>query len=103
MNTRSGSVLKIIFSIIYVIGIICVVVFSGMYLQHSTIVPYPDAMLPMMKYEIAAWRLLIGFPFMAASCISIVLAYKLRKVTKMILVSLPAVVCLVMCVSFFII
>jgi hypothetical protein len=52
----------------------------------------------MMKYEIAAWRLIIGLPFMVASSISIVLVYKLKKVTKMILVFLPAAVCLVMCV-----
>ncbi len=102
MNAKAGSALKIIFSVIYAIGIICVVVLSGMYLQHSTIVPNPDAMIPMMKYEIAAWRLIIGLPFMIASCISIVLVYKIRKVTKRMLISLPAVVCLVMCASFFI-
>lgn len=78
------------------------VVFSRMYLQHSTIVPYPDAMLPMMKYEIATWRLIIGLPFMVASWISIVLVYKIRKVTKIIFVFIPVAVCLVMCVSYFI-
>jgi hypothetical protein len=73
-----------------------------MYLQHSTIIPYPDSMLPMMKYEIAAWRLIIVLPLMIASCISIVLVYKLRKVSKIMLASLPALVCLALCVSYFI-
>lgn len=102
MSTRVSSALKIIFSVIYVVGIIFVVVFSGMYLQHSTIIPYTDAMLPMMRYEIAVWRLIIGLPFMVASCISIVIVYKLRKVSKMILVSLPALVCFAICISYFI-
>jgi hypothetical protein len=103
MNERVILFLKVAFSVIYSIGIICVVVFSGMYLQHSTIVPYPDTMIPMMKYEIAAWKLIAGLPFMVASCISVILVYKLMKITKIILVSLPAVVCLMMCISYFLI
>lgn len=103
MNTRCILTMKFIFSIIYVVGIVFVIVYSGMYLQHSTIVPHPDTMLPMMVYEIAAWRLIIGVPFMIASCISIILVYKIKKITNIILVSIPAVVCLVMCVFYFII
>jgi hypothetical protein len=34
MNARVILSLKFVFSVIYAIGIVCVVVFSGMYLQH---------------------------------------------------------------------
>ncbi|MDO5516050.1 MAG: hypothetical protein Q4F66_00750 [Clostridium sp.] len=102
MNARLVNIFKILFAMIYAIGITCVLIFGITYLQHSSEIPYPDSMLSMMKYEMAAWRLIIGIPFMAASCISIILVNKIRSAKQIVLILLPLILCLLLSINYFI-
>jgi hypothetical protein len=95
-----NAFLKIVLWGIYLIGICCVVYFGYLYLEHSTVIANPDAMLPMMQYEQAAWKLLIGFPFMIASCASIEVIQKSKPLVVRLLILLPALIELALIVSF---
>ena len=44
--------------------------------------PNPDAMIPFTENESAFIMMAFGFPFMLASCLSVVWAYGLRKSAK---------------------
>lgn len=102
MKIKLKQLLKLLLELIYAIGVLCVVIFGITYVQHSTEIPYPDAMLPMMKYEVGAWRLMIGMPFMTISCVSVILINKIRKVGQILLLLLPAIVCLLIGIHYFI-
>jgi hypothetical protein len=84
--------LKIVLTCIYILGIICVVRYSFLYLSHSKTILNPNAMIPMMSYEKGAWSLMLGLPFMIIYCLSIIIIYKVRKMNYKILIFLPSIV-----------
>ena len=92
--------IKLMLSALYLLGVICVVTFSVNYIGHSTTVLNPDAMLPMMAYEAALWKLIVVLPFMAFLGTAIVLIYKIRKIYNVVLVLMPSIVCFAMGVSY---
>ena len=70
---------RIIVTVIYVIGI----AISG-YLTVKCFLPpasepNPDAMIPFTENESAFIKMAFGFPFMLASCLSVIWAYGLKK------------------------
>jgi hypothetical protein len=99
---NKNKILKIILTCIYLIGIGCVGYYGILYLKHSTTIPNPEAMLPMMQYEVGAWTLMIGLPFMIASCISVILIYKTKALLHKILLLLPAIIDTILVVSYWI-
>lgn len=100
--TDKRIVPKVIFTAIYSVGCACVAGYGLLYLQHSTEIPNPEAMLPMMEYERAVWCLILGVPFMALSCLSVVLAYQTKKGIKRAATWLPVMVCLVIIAHYFV-
>ena len=79
---KKSMPVRIIVTVIYVIGI----AISG-YLTVKCFLPpasepNPDAMIPFTENERAFIMMAFGFPFMVASCLSVVWAYGLRKSAK---------------------
>jgi hypothetical protein len=100
--TLNDKKIKPILTCIYLIGIGCVRYYGILYLKHSTTIPNPEAMLLMMQYEVGAWTLMIGLPFMIASCISVILIYKTKTVLHKILLLLPAIIDIILVVNYWI-
>jgi hypothetical protein len=96
------KLLKILLTVIYLIGIGCVVYYGILYLTHSTTIPNPEAMLPMMQYEVGAWALMMGAPFMMASSLSVIWVYQTKAVLHRILLLLPAIADVLLVVSYWV-
>jgi hypothetical protein len=97
-----NKLLKIVLTGIYVAGICCVLYFGMLYLGHSQTIASPEAMLPMMEYERGAWALMIGLPFVIASCLSLILVYQRKTVLHKVLLFLPAHLDLVLIISYWV-
>ncbi|GGH18870.1 hypothetical protein [Paenibacillus segetis] len=102
MNTKANTFMKVLLTCIYVIGVACVIYYSFMYIQHSTEIQNPEAMLPMMQYETGAWIMMLGMPFMIASCISMIWIFKLKKTLGRLWLLLPALIEIVVIASYWI-
>ena len=83
---------KIIATIIYVIGVCCVIFFGISAIVGGDTVKYPDVMLPVTEFERNSEILGIGFIPMCLSCIFLISAYKPDKLWKKLLIMLPAVI-----------
>ena len=78
-NFGKAGIVKAVLTLIYVIGVGFTVYYGIKFCMHSTYVANPDAMLPFMEYERAFVMMALGCPFMAASTVSVIWAYGLRK------------------------
>ena len=73
---------RIIVTVIYVIGIAVSVYYAVKCFLPPASEPNPDAMIPFTENESACITMAFGFPFMLASCLSVIWAYGLRKSAK---------------------
>ncbi|MBR1852451.1 MAG: hypothetical protein IJ794_04665 [Lachnospiraceae bacterium] len=90
------KILKIFLVLIYGIGVGFTLYYAIKFCMHSTYVAYPDAMIPFTEYQRAFAIMALGCPFMAASTVSVIWAYGLRKAKhagrKMLLLAVPAII-----------
>lgn len=88
--------LKILLTVIYVMGIGCNLYLLLLMCLHPNHVQSPDAMLPMTDFERAFVMMAMGFLPMAASALSLVwvydLKYSLHRRRNIFLTLLPAVI-----------
>ena len=66
-------------TVVYIIGIAITLYLGVKCFLPPTSEPDPDAMIPFTENERAFIMMAFGFPFMVASCLSVVWAYGLRK------------------------
>jgi hypothetical protein len=97
-----NKLVKIVLTCIYAVGICCVLYFGMLYLGHSQTISNPEVMLPMMEYERGAWALMIGLPFLIASCLSLILVYQIKTVLHKFFLFLPALLDLVLVISYWV-
>ena len=83
-------------TVIYVIGIVITAYLGVKCFLPSTTEPDPMAMIPFTENERAFILMAFGFPFMLASCLSVIWAYGLRKSSNRrrntLLALIPAIV-----------
>ena len=83
-------------TVIYVIGIVITAYLGVKCFLPPTSEPDPMAMIPFTENERAFILMAFGFPFMLASCLSVILAYGLRKSSNRrrntLLALIPAIV-----------
>lgn len=93
---KKSKWLKMLLTVMYVIGIGCNLSLLLMMCLHPNHVAAPDAMLPMTDFARAFVMMAIGFLPMAASAFSMVWVYDLKKSLhrrrNIFLVLLPAVI-----------
>ena len=70
---------RIIVTVIYAIGIAITVYLGIKCFLPPASGPNPDAMIPFTENESAFIMMAFGFPFMLASCLSVIWAYSLKK------------------------
>lgn len=83
---------KIIATVIYLIGICCVLFFGVSALGGGNTVSNPQAMIPFTEFERNIIILGIGFIPMIASCLFMLSAYGIKERSKKILVLIPGIV-----------
>ena len=54
------GVLTVLLLCINIVGLVCLIYFAIPYLAHNTQIPYPDAMLPVERWDSAGMTLTIG-------------------------------------------
>ncbi len=83
-------------TVIYVIGIVMTVFLGFKCVLPPTSEPNPDAMIPFTENERAFIMMAMGFPFMLASCLSVIWAFGLKKSPhprrNILLTLIPAVI-----------
>lgn len=93
---KKSKLLKIIFTIIYVIGIGFTVYYGVRFCMQSDHVSAPDAMIPFTDSEIAFTRMAMGCPLMMLSALSMMWVYDLKNAQhsrrNIFLIFLPAIV-----------
>lgn len=93
---KKSKLLKIIFTVIYVIGIGFTVYYAVRFGLQSDHVAYPDAMIPFTDSEIAFTRMAMGCPLMMLSAFSMMWVYDLKHTQhprrNSVLIFLPAVI-----------
>lgn len=77
---------------IYVVGVLCVIIFMAKGIIGGSNVPNPEAMLPLTEYEIAWQRLGIGFIPMFLSSIFMIHTWKICRKLYRGIVLIPAVI-----------
>lgn len=83
---------RIIVTIIYVIGICCVIFFAGSAIAGGGAVRTPEAMIPFTEFERNSILLGLGFVPMIASCLSVIFTFDIRGRLKRFLVLIPGIV-----------
>ncbi|WP_408069850.1 hypothetical protein [Butyrivibrio sp. JL13D10] len=83
---------KIIATVIYTIGIGCVLFFGLSAIIGGSTVSNPNAMIPFTEFERNIIMLGIGFIPMIASCLFMLSAYGIKERSKKILVLIPGIV-----------
>jgi len=81
-DSKKSMPVRIALTVIYVIGILMTAYFGVKCFLPSTTEPDPMAMIPFTENERAFVLMAFGFPFMLASCLSVIWAYGLRKTSK---------------------
>lgn len=81
-DNKKSLFVRIIVTAIYVIGILMTAYLGVKCFLPSTTEPDPMAMIPFTENERAFILMAFGFPFMLASCLSMIWAYGLRKAAK---------------------
>lgn len=93
---KKSKWMKILLTVIYVIGVGCNLYLLLMMCLHPNHVEAPDAMLPMTDFERAFVMMAIGFLPMAASVLSTVWVYDLKQTRhsrrNCVLIFLPAII-----------
>lgn len=96
MRMKKSKLLKIIFTIIYIIGIGLSVYYGVKFCLQSDHVSAPDAMIPFTDSEIAFTRIAMGCPLMMLSAVSMWWVYDLKHTQHFrrnsVLIFLPAVI-----------
>lgn len=102
MNQK--KILVKVIDVVYVLGVLIVIYQLGLALFMGKVVPYPDMMLPYTYFDIATGNLAFGA--IPMTLVSIVfwrvnlLRQSKNKVRNLILVFLPAAICL-LCMAFY--
>ena len=95
-DNQKSLFVRIIVTAIYVIGILMTAYLGVKCFLPSTTEPDPMAMIPFTENERAFILMAFGFPFMLASCLSVIWAYGLRKSSNRrrntLLALIPAIV-----------
>lgn len=81
-NNKKSLTVRIIVTVVYVIGIAFTAYLGVKCFLPSTTAPAPTAMIPFTENESAFVIMAFGFPFMLGSCLSVIWAYGLRKSPK---------------------
>ena len=81
-DSKKSMPVRIALTVIYVIGILMTAYLGVKCFLPSTTEPDPMAMIPFTENERAFVLMAFGFPFMLASCLSVIWAYGLRKTSK---------------------
>ena len=81
-DNKKTLFVRIIVTAIYVIGILMTAYLGVKCFLPSTTEPDPMAMIPFTENERAFILMAFGFPFMLASCLSMIWAYGLRRSSK---------------------
>ena len=79
---KKSMPVRIVVTVVYIIGIAITLYLGVKCFLPPTSEPDPDAMIPFTENERAFIMMAFGFPFMVASCLSVVWAYRLRKSAK---------------------
>lgn len=94
-----------VIDVIYILGVLIVIYHLGLAIFVGNEVPYPDAMLPYTYFEIATGNLAFGAIPMTLASIGFwrvnLLRQSKNKVRNLILVFLPATICL-LCMAFYV-
>jgi hypothetical protein len=81
-DSKKSMPVRIAVTVIYVIGILMTAYLGVKCFLPSTTEPDPMAMIPFTENERAFIMMAFGFPFMLASCLSVIWAFGLRKTAK---------------------
>lgn len=99
---QNNKILKILSIIIYIIGIMFVIVLGVKYVMHSTEILNPDAMLPVMRYELASFKIIIGTPIMFISSIFTKYMNMIKGKRNTFLILLPGIICIIISLHYII-
>lgn len=85
-----------------IIGMVCLVYFAIQYLAHNTQIPYPDAMLPAERWDLAGMTLTVGtIPLFIANLLGF-LFVKVKGNWIRFLFFLPSAICITIVIHYFI-
>ena len=101
---KENKVLSICILTVNAIGVLLLVWFAVLYLAHSPVVPNPDAMLPMARWEGAGWLMTVGLvPMLAANVLGFLFPLReVRPLALRLLIFLPSLVQLALVLHFFV-
>lgn len=92
--------ISILLLMINIIGTVCLVFFAVPYLTHDTRVIYPDAMLPMEKWDRAGILLTAGLlPLLTANISGFLLVTVRQKIIRFLFL-VPGIICAVLAGSY---
>ena len=99
------KILMKVIDVVYILGVLIVIYQLGLALFMGNVVPYPDVMLPYTYFEIVTGNLAFGAIPMTLASIAFwrvnLFRQSRHKVRNLILVFLPAAICL-LCMAFYV-
>ena len=96
--------LSMIISIINIIGFLCLIYFAIPYLTQDTVIPNPNAMLPLQNWDSAGMLLTMGFiPLLIANILGFIYVEKnMIKMPLRLLFFIPSLICICLVISYWI-
>ncbi len=100
---KTNGALTVLLLCINIVGLVCLIYFAIPYLTHNTQIPYPDAMLPLERWDSAGMTLTIGtVPLFIANLMGF-LFIKVKTNWVRFLFFIPSVICIAIVANYWVV